>query len=112
MRRRTATPRPLLGWIALGLVTVVAGCVANVGALGSTRPQSPGAATLPGARGVAGACGGPDGHTRTDAATHAPVDRCHADARHTGSDVVAHTGTAIRPATEARPVRDEPVRAR
>lgn len=35
MRRRTATPRPLLGWIALGLVTVVAGCVANAGSVPS-----------------------------------------------------------------------------
>jgi hypothetical protein len=35
MRRRSATPRPLLGWIALGLVTVVAGCVTNAGAVPS-----------------------------------------------------------------------------
>jgi hypothetical protein len=40
MRRRTASPRPLLGWIALGLVMVVAGCVANAGALGSAAPQA------------------------------------------------------------------------
>jgi hypothetical protein len=33
MRRRSTTPRPLLGWIAIGLVTVLAGCVANAGAL-------------------------------------------------------------------------------
>ena len=33
MRRRSTTPRPLLGWIALGLVTVLAGCVANAGSL-------------------------------------------------------------------------------
>ena len=41
MRRRTATPRPLLGWTALGLVTVLAGCVANAGSLGSGASQAP-----------------------------------------------------------------------
>ena len=41
MRRRTATPRPLPGWIALGLVTVVAGCVANAGSLASGATQAP-----------------------------------------------------------------------
>ncbi len=40
MRRRTATHRPLLGWIALGLVTVVAGCEANAGSLGSGASQA------------------------------------------------------------------------
>ncbi len=41
MRRRTATPRPLLGWIALGLVTVVAGCVANAGSVPSVPESTP-----------------------------------------------------------------------
>lgn len=39
MRRRSTTPRPLLGWIALGLVTVLAGCVANAGSVASEPPQ-------------------------------------------------------------------------
>src|SRR5687768_11925802 len=43
MRRRPATPRPLLGWIALGLVTVVAGCVTNAGAVPSAPVSTPGA---------------------------------------------------------------------
>jgi hypothetical protein len=41
MRRRSTTPRPLLGWIAIGLVTVLAGCVANAGSLGSGASQGP-----------------------------------------------------------------------
>src|SRR5688572_23888425 len=41
MRRRSTTPRPLLGWITLGLVTVLAGCVANAGSLGSGASQGP-----------------------------------------------------------------------
>jgi hypothetical protein len=41
MRRRSTTPRPLLGWTALGLVTVLAGCVANAGALDPATPRAP-----------------------------------------------------------------------
>jgi hypothetical protein len=41
MRRRSTTPRPLPGWIAFGLVMVLAGCVANAGALGSGASQGP-----------------------------------------------------------------------
>jgi hypothetical protein len=46
MRRRTATPRPLLGWIALGLVTIVAGCVVNAGSIASTPVPSPSAEAI------------------------------------------------------------------
>jgi hypothetical protein len=51
MRRRTATPRPLLGWIALGLVTIVAGCVVNAGSVAPTPVSTPSAEaiTLPAA---------------------------------------------------------------
>jgi len=40
MRPRSASSRPLPGWIALGLLTIVAGCVANAGSLSSPAPTS------------------------------------------------------------------------
>jgi hypothetical protein len=49
MCRRSASPRPLPGWIALGLLTVVAGCVASAGSLPSPAPTTtaaPSATTL------------------------------------------------------------------
>jgi hypothetical protein len=46
MRRRTATSRPLLGWVALGLVTIVAGCVVNAGSAAPTPSPTPSAEAI------------------------------------------------------------------